>query len=170
MQIGKTEFLIAELLESVLDGQPRSIVVGHTERYARELQHRVAAAMRGRHGFGSIALHQGRITLDGDQTIEFMGVTKATRTQTVCGRRGAGWFWDHAVFDHYPDYLSSLPHLQQAIIRADLASGGVANGKQLAERFGSSVGSIEVSRHKAKEKIRTELTKLGHFNPSSKQR
>ena len=63
--------------------------------------------------------------------------------------------------------ISKLPALQQAIIRADLACGSTANGRQLAARHGSSIGSIEVSRHKAKEKIRTELIKLGHFQTST---
>ncbi len=75
---------------------------------------------------------------------------------------------DNKLLRDLESVISGLPHLQQAIIRADLACGDVANGKQLAERLGSSVGSIEVSRHKAKEKIRTELTKLGHFSPGNK--
>ena len=61
--------------------------------------------------------------------------------------------------------LSRLPTLQRAIIEADLACGGTAGGKRLAELHGTSVNSIYVSRKKAHDKIQTEMKKMGHFDP-----
>ena len=49
---------------------------------------------------------------------------------------------------------------QQAIIKADLAAGGTADAGSLAEMLGTTKDSIYVSRHKAHETIRREMTQL----------
>lgn len=53
-----------------------------------------------------------------------------------------------------------LKGLQQAIIKADLAVGGTADAGALAEMFNTTKDSIYVSRHKARENIRTEMRQL----------
>ncbi len=49
---------------------------------------------------------------------------------------------------------------QQTIIKADLAAGGTADAGSLAEMLGTTKDSIYVSRHKAHETIRREMTQL----------
>ena len=49
---------------------------------------------------------------------------------------------------------------QKAIIKADLAAGGTADAGSLAERLSTTKDSIYVSRHKALENIRKEMTQL----------
>lgn len=59
--------------------------------------------------------------------------------------------------------IDSLPRLQQAIVRADLADpSGTAPARRLADHLGSSVGSILASRSKARSRIRQEFARLGH--------
>jgi len=101
--VGKTEAMIMELLDSVREGQPRSIVVAHTEAYARCLQTRVASALERQGESIQYQYSPPLICVDGVQTIEFMGVSRATARRTVFSHRGTGWFWDNSVFDkdHY---------------------------------------------------------------------
>ena len=54
----------------------------------------------------------------------------------------------------------NLPKLQQAIVKADLLVGGTADAASLSEIHGTSKNSIYVSRSKAHETIRREMTKL----------
>ena len=49
---------------------------------------------------------------------------------------------------------------QKAIIKADLAAGGTADAGSLAEMLSTTKDSIYVSRHKALENIRKEMTQL----------
>lgn len=55
---------------------------------------------------------------------------------------------------------NKLPKLQKAVIKADLLVGDTADGASLAEIHGTSKNSIYVSRNKAHEAIRREMTKL----------
>ncbi|MEX2139023.1 MAG: sigma-70 family RNA polymerase sigma factor [Pirellulales bacterium] len=55
---------------------------------------------------------------------------------------------------------NKLPMLQKAIIKADLLVAGTADAASLAEIHGTSKNSIYVSRNKAHETIRREMTKL----------
>lgn len=55
---------------------------------------------------------------------------------------------------------TKLPPLQKAIIKADLIVGGTADAGSLAELHNTSKNSIYVSRNKAHETIRREMTKL----------
>lgn len=55
---------------------------------------------------------------------------------------------------------SKLPPLQKAIIKADLIVDGTADSGSLAEVNNTSKNSIYVSRNKAHEIIRREMTKL----------
>ncbi len=55
---------------------------------------------------------------------------------------------------------NKLPPLQKAIIKADLIVGGTADAGSLAELHNTSKNSIYVSRSKAHETIRREMTKL----------
>jgi RNA polymerase sigma factor (sigma-70 family) len=55
---------------------------------------------------------------------------------------------------------TKLPPLQKAIVKADLIVGGTADAGSLAELHNTSKNSIYVSRNKAHETIRGEMTKL----------
>ncbi|TWU00497.1 RNA polymerase factor sigma-70 [Botrimarina colliarenosi] len=55
---------------------------------------------------------------------------------------------------------TKLPPLQKAIVKADLVVGGTADAGSLAELHSTSKNSIYVSRNKAHETIRREMTKL----------
>lgn len=57
------------------------------------------------------------------------------------------------------DYVieKKLVGLQQAIIKADLAAGGLADAGRLAEIYETTKESIYVSRHKAHKKIESEM-------------
>ena len=66
--------------------------------------------------------------------------------------------------------LDDLGELQRAVIEADLACGGTADAGRLAKIHGTTKNSIYVSRRKARKRIETELTRLGHFGPSGNTR
>lgn len=53
-----------------------------------------------------------------------------------------------------------LQGLQQAIIKADLAAGGLADAGRLAEMYDTTKNSIYVSRKKARERIKKEMLEL----------
>lgn len=68
------------------------------------------------------------------------------------------------LFNDLEDVIRKLPPLQQAIVRADLASSdGKADSQRLADQHGSTKNSIEVSRNKARATIEAELVKRGHL-------
>lgn len=74
------------------------------------------------------------------------------------------------LFQDLDAIIASLPPLQRAIIEADYKCGGTADAERLAESHGTTKNSIYVSRVKAKKRIETELTKLGHFVPTGNVR
>lgn len=60
--------------------------------------------------------------------------------------------------------VERLPKQQQAITKADLCDpSGTAPAGPLAAMLETSTGSIYVSRNKAREAIRREMTRLGHY-------
>jgi len=66
--------------------------------------------------------------------------------------------------------IETLPALQKAIIRADLAAGdGVADAGRLAEIHGTSKNAIYVSRHKAREHLKKQVG-WSDRRPASKRR
>jgi len=52
--------------------------------------------------------------------------------------------------------VEALPALQKAIIRADLAAGGLADAGRLAEIHGTSKNAVYVSRSKARETLKRQ--------------
>lgn len=70
---------------------------------------------------------------------------------------------DEKVIADLHEIVDGLPGLQRAITKADLAVGGTADSQRLAGLHGTSVGSIYVSRIKARETIRRTLISRGHF-------
>lgn len=77
---------------------------------------------------------------------------------------------DDKLFRDLQTVITSLPPLQRAVIEADLACGGTADAERLAKSHGTTKNSIYVSRVKAKKRIETEMTKLGHFEPAGNVR
>lgn len=62
--------------------------------------------------------------------------------------------------DVLPKAIEALPPLQRAIIKADLAAGGVADARRLAEIHGTTINSIYVSRTKAHENLKRQVEEL----------
>ncbi len=65
--------------------------------------------------------------------------------------------------------IETLPSLQRAIIKADLAAGnGLADAGRLAEIYGTSKNSIYVSRSKARENLKKQAEKISR-RPAGKR-
>lgn len=77
---------------------------------------------------------------------------------------------DKKVIQDLKSIVAELPDLQRCIVEADLQCGGPADAGRLAEIHGTSKNSIYVSRKKAKDKIRQELIRLGHYCPEQHTR
>lgn len=60
--------------------------------------------------------------------------------------------------------IAALPPLQKAICEADLVAGCDADNAYLARLLRTTKNSIYVSRSKARDRIRLEMKKRGHFN------
>ena len=58
--------------------------------------------------------------------------------------------------------IDQLPRLQKEVVLADLAAGERADDQRLADRLGSTVNAIRVSRSGARKRIREEIIKLGY--------
>ena len=67
------------------------------------------------------------------------------------------------VLQDLPEAIRDLPDLQRKIIKADLASGGLAGASWLATRLATTEGSIYVSRSKARDSLRKAMMRQGHF-------
>ncbi|MCF6283574.1 MAG: hypothetical protein L3K26_00055 [Candidatus Hydrogenedentes bacterium] len=59
--------------------------------------------------------------------------------------------------------IQGLPDMQRRIIETDLMAGCNADNDYLADSLRTTKNSIFVSRSKAREKIRQEMRKRGHF-------
>ena len=71
---------------------------------------------------------------------------------------------DAKLLKDLDEAVRGLPRLQRAIIEADLATpNGKADSGRLADKYGSTKNSVEVSRTKARAQIRQELLRRGHF-------
>jgi RNA polymerase sigma factor (sigma-70 family) len=64
--------------------------------------------------------------------------------------------------------IGALPPLQKAIIKADLAAGGLGDAGRLAAIHGTSKNTIYVSRHKAIEALKKRAEQFGR-RPLSKR-
>lgn len=88
---GRTQMMIDELVDAVVQGQPRSVVVGHTMQYAiGGLLPRVANALKEK--WIPIEIRNAVIIVDRDQSIEF---TSPILARDMRGKRNTGFFWDH---------------------------------------------------------------------------
>ena len=58
--------------------------------------------------------------------------------------------------------IDALPRMQRSIIRADLASGDVADAGELAKALGTSKNSVYVSRSNARRTLRRALRERGY--------
>ena len=73
---------------------------------------------------------------------------------------------EHNKLSHdLKEAVAALPPLQRAIIEADLASGGTADAKRLAQAHGTTVNTIYVSRSHAMRKLREEMQRRGYQTP-----
>lgn len=68
-----------------------------------------------------------------------------------------------ALYNDLIACIAALPPLQKAICEADLIAGCEADNAYLAELHRTTKNSIYVSRKKARDTIRSEMKKRGHF-------
>ncbi|MCG3178607.1 MAG: hypothetical protein BIFFINMI_00935 [Phycisphaerae bacterium] len=73
--------------------------------------------------------------------------------ETVEAAEGA----DDPRIDALCKAVEALPTLQKAIIKADLAAGGLADAGRLAEIHGTSKNAVYVSRSKAREALKRQV-------------
>lgn len=69
-----------------------------------------------------------------------------------------------ALYNDLNACIEALPPLQKAICEADLIAGCNADNAYLAQLYRTTKNSIYVSRKKARDTIRSEMKKRGHFN------
>jgi len=101
--------------------------------------------------------------LEYDATFDPAGDSSDEEAPVSCDHR------DDSRFDALHNAIEKLPPLQKAIIKADLASDGLADAGRLAEIHGTSKNTIYVSRFKARETIKRQVGQLSHA-PVSKGR
>lgn len=76
---------------------------------------------------------------------------------------------DHPKLDGLCKAVESLPLLQKAIIKADLAADGLADAGRLAEIHGTTKNSIYVSRSKARETLKKQAEQFSR-QPAGRKR
>ena len=106
-QTGNTQFLIDELCNAVLAGQPFRLVVGHSVEFIRKQLHpRVCGELIVR-GLHVVTVTDWRIEVEGS-IIEFVPACNLERS--LCGKRGWGIFIDHDAEVMVPqDIPSTVP-------------------------------------------------------------
>lgn len=67
------------------------------------------------------------------------------------------------LYQDLHEVIGGLPDTQRTIAQADLDAGCNADNDYLAKALGTSKNSIYVSRNKARERIKQEMRKRGHF-------
>lgn len=86
---GKTQWLLNHLLDSVIQGQPHSMVMGHSEEYSQHLKNRFLKML----DFTDFdfKVYHDKIDVEGSM-VEFRGPMKERDTSNT---RGVGLFYDH---------------------------------------------------------------------------
>jgi DNA-directed RNA polymerase specialized sigma24 family protein len=64
---------------------------------------------------------------------------------------------DQPVVKELLEVIENLPHLQRAVIQADLAADGRADDERLARLHNSTVASVRATRTTARKKIREAM-------------
>ena len=88
-QTGKTQWMLDHLLDSVTQGQPYSMVMGHSKEYSQHLKNRFLKMLEFA-GF-EIKVYHDRIDVEGSM-VEFRGPMKE---KDILNTRGTGLFYDH---------------------------------------------------------------------------
>ena len=88
-KFGKTQWMLNHLLDSVIQGQPYSMVMGHSKEYSQHLKNRFLEML----DFTDfeIKVYHDKIDVEGS-LVEFRG---PLRTEDVSSIKGAGLFYDH---------------------------------------------------------------------------
>lgn len=94
---GRTSWMIQHLINSVMEGQPKCVVVAANSIHRNKLFSKIRCMLVSRKVVPLI-MSTGRITADGC-VIDFatVGTIEAHRI----GRRGYGEFWDHFAWDEF---------------------------------------------------------------------
>lgn len=90
---GRTTAMLNACIDAVLEGQPKSVVIGHSQWYARQLQIQMRDLMEKR-GLNAIDSRYKTLTIF-YQDSEIRFISKSEYEHFMCGRRGWGEFWDH---------------------------------------------------------------------------
>lgn len=103
---GSTQWMIDRLIESILLGQPRSIVVGHDYCFASyHLLPMVVEELRDK-GIIPSKIMASVIHLEEGVWVRFVGAYDIQRV--LRGQKGCGVFWDHEAERRYPDLVDSF--------------------------------------------------------------
>lgn len=101
--MSNVKYLIGELVKSLQEGQPSSVVIAASTEHARYLQHRLCQALDAE-GEPYLLLKARSRVLVGEQMVEFVSIQRIDEWR--CGHRGFGEFWhDYAswCYDRYLD-------------------------------------------------------------------
>lgn len=100
-QIGRTEWMLNQLIDSVIDGQPKCVVVGHNYNFfCNNLIPRIVDKLKENNI--NYTLYRDHIECDG--SVIYFRVAEDLHV-FLRGTRGFGVFWDHYVYDRLVDYL-----------------------------------------------------------------
>ena len=92
--------------------------------------------------------------------LDTLSASQASGSAAEPNEAGAGPRDDFARALHA--CIAKLPSQQQAVIRADLAAGGVADTAWLVQQLGTTANALYVARANARKTLRKELAKLGY--------
>lgn len=120
--------------------------------------------------FAAIALNVARDVLRGERRFWTIPVDESLLSSA---RNKEDYSVDRKSQQYRRDLIEAienLPQLQKAIIKADLKSDGIADAGRLAKRHGTTANSINVSRHKARQKLKELMRRKGYDVPSDTSR
>lgn len=106
VKTGRTQRMIDELVEAVVEGQPRSLVVAVTEHNARDISSRVLDALSTRGMVVGVCERGRRLEVEGS-TIWFAGRDRVIGRH-FAGVCGLGEFWDHAALQRVDSFTHQL--------------------------------------------------------------
>lgn len=100
--MGKTKYLIGELVKAIQEGQPFSVVIAASTEHARYLQFKLCQALDAEGELYVLLKGKSRVIVD-EQLVDFVGIQRIDEWR--CGHRGYGEFWHEYAEWCYQRYL-----------------------------------------------------------------